>query len=316
MTPLLFTSIPPCVRGEALERTTASSPQLVTIRSWIGAGFQPVSINLRQEIQRFPDLPATLEHFGVQTLVVEPRWPVVPEAPLCPFLDFLDAIARRSQGNCLAILNADIRLAPSPDRSLAGRVSGLGDDEYLVAQRSDLSSWDDGRRRRMIHAYGFDFVAFRSPWIGRISRSLTPDLGFGLPWWDHYLPLALAALGAQTRLVDPRWFEHDVHAFQWNWDHYCRIGRTAARQFQETLEAREALPDSLPARAWLDAIEMESVHPAVPGRFRQPLRQLAMTAGVPNLLAKSVLGRVAAANVRIILQSATSGPLPVLQGLG
>ncbi|MEB3265254.1 MAG: hypothetical protein VKN13_01420 [Cyanobacteriota bacterium] len=296
-----------------LDRTTVSSPQVATIRSWIEAGFHPISINLNREIQRFPDLPATLSHFDVETVVVDPQWPVVPEAPLCPFHDFLDAVAERSQGGALAIINADIRLASSPDQLLAKRVDGLSNHDYLVAQRSDISTWEDGRKRRMIHAYGFDFIAFRSPWIDRVKGALTPDLGFGLPWWDHYLPLALAAFGAQTHLVDPRWCEHDMHAFKWNWDHYCRIGRTAARQFQEALVT---LPDSLPARAWLDALEMETVHPELPKRWAELWRRLAMTEGVPNPLAKIVLGRLAAANVRLILQSATTGALPVLQELG
>ncbi len=297
----------------ALERTTVSSPQVATIRSWTEAGFQPVSINLAQEIQRFPELPATLHHFGVETVVVDPQWPVVPEAPLCPFYDFLDAIEQRAQAQPIAIVNADIRLAPSPDQALAQCVAALDDNAYLVAQRSDISTWDDGRRRMMIHAYGFDFIAFRGSWIGQVKGALTPDLGFGLPWWDHYLPLALAAFGAQTKLVDPRWCEHDVHAFQWNWDHYCRIGRMAVRRFEQALSSRS---DSLPARAWLDALAMETVHPAMPKGWVEPIRKLAMTEGVPNLLAKSVLGRLAAANVRIILQSATSGPRPALPWLG
>ena len=313
MAPILFTSIPPRVRGVALERTTVSSPQVATIRSWTEAGFQPVSINLAQEIERFPELPATLHHFGVETVVVDPQWPVVPEAPLCPFHDFLDAIEQRSQAQTIAIVNADIRLAPSPDQALAQWVAALDDNAYLVAQRSDISTRDDGRRRMMINAHGFDFIAFRPSWIGQVKGALTTDLAIGLPWWDHYLPLALAAFGAQTKLVDPRWCEHDVHAYQWNWDHYCRIGRMAVRRFEQALSSRS---DSLPVRAWLDALAMETVPPALPQAWVEPICKLAMTEGVPNQLAKSVLARLGAANVRIILQSATSGPRPGLSRLG
>lgn len=313
MRPLLFTSIPPRVRGVALERTTVSSPQVDTIRSWIEAGFHPISINLSREIERFPDLPATLAHFDVESVMVDPQWPIVHEAHLCPFHDFLDAVDQRSQGAALVIINADIRLAGSPDRLLAKRVAELDEHEYLVAQRSDISTCKDGRKRCTINANGFDFIGFRSPWIDRVKVALTPDLGFGLPWWDHFLPLALAVFGARTRLVDPRWCEHDMHALKWNWDHYCRIGRTAVRHFQEALVTRF---DSLPARSWLDALEMETVHQKLPKCWADLWRRLALTEGVPNPIAKTVLLRLGAANVRLILQSATAGPLPVLQALG
>lgn len=314
MKPHLFTSIPPRLRGVDLKSSERDSSQFMAIDSWQSAGFEPVSINLTDEFQQHPNLPEVLGQLGVEPLAVTPKMRVRTRAPLCPLRDFLDAIYTHSNNAPVAIINADIRLAPSANQALAERVAALDESEFLIGQRNDISYRPDGSRLSAnIHGFGIDFVAFHTSWIPKITKALSPTLAIGLPWWDHYLPLSLCAYGAQTKLIDSRWFEHDVHPFQWNWDHYCRIGKTATATFQRAMLSLNA---SIPAQCWLHALNHEAYHPAIPASLAPQMQKLSFHNKSPAFVAKSSLGRLAAANMRIILQSSTHGPVPVPSATG
>lgn len=307
MKPPLFTSIPPRVRGANLDSSDPTAAQRITIESWLNAGFEPVSINLKEEFRNHPELPETLRHLRVEPLPVTPRMQVRTAAPLCPLRDFLYAIYTHNNNAPVAMINADIRLAPSIDLALAARIATLDDTEFLIGQRNDITHLPDGSSTSNIHGFGIDFVAFHSSWIPKITRALAPNLAIGLPWWDHYLPLALSAYGAQTRLLDPQWFEHDVHRMKWNWNHYCRVGRTAMSSFYREMIH---LKSSVTAKCWLNALQNESYHPMIPPALAPHVQKLTFHDKAPNFIAKSSLGRLASANMRILLQSSTHGPVP------
>lgn len=297
------------MRGVKLEPTAEQTVQVITIESWLKAGFEPVSVNLIDEIRHHSHLPDVLRHFRVETIPVTPQMRVRTSAPLCPLRDFLDAIYRHTNNAPIAIINADIRLAPSANQALADRVAEIKETEFLIGQRNDITYLADGSKHSNTHGHGIDFLAFHSSWIPRLAKCLSPTLAIGLPWWDHYLPLALSAYGAQTRLLDARWFEHDVHSFQWNWNHYCRVGRAAMTTFYR---AMLPLNSSVTANCWLNALNNEMRHPAIPTSIAPLAQKLSLHNRAPILVAKSPLGRLAAANMRILLQSATDGPTPTL----
>jgi hypothetical protein len=307
MKPRLFTSIPPRLRGVELKPESQGTAQVGVIESWLNAGFEPVSIHLVDEINRQPALPTVLRHHGVESIAITPEMRVRTSAPLCPIRDFLEAISAHSSDAPVAIINADIRIAASSDQVLAERIASLDESEFLIGQRSDITYLADGSRLSNTHGFGIDFFAFHSSWVKRIVKALSPTLAIGLPWWDHYLPLALCAHGAQTRLLDPRWFEHDVHEFQWSWKHYCRIGRAAKTTFQR---AMLPLNSSIYATNWLNSLRTEAHHPSIPPSIVPLAQSISFHEKAPLFVAKSSLGRLAAANMRIIFQSATHGPIP------
>lgn len=307
MRPLLFTSIPPRLRGVTLESDRADAPQVAVIRSWARAGFQPVSVNMEHEVAGSPRFREALAEYGVESVVLTSSAARAARGPLCPLLDFLRAIRHRADDASIAVVNADIRLASAAGEPLAALVRDLAPGEHLVAQRTDISPRADGRRRETVHPHGFDFLAFHGSWIDRVDQCLSPALEFGLPWWDHYLPLALIAFGCRTRLVHPGWCLHEAHAERWSRRHYCGVGRLAMRHFLGSL-ARAS--DPAPSRAWIDMVDLEAVPGGITGPLADRVRRIATHDFAPDFVAVRILGRLAAANVRLVLESATSGPEP------
>jgi hypothetical protein len=304
---LLFTSIPPRLEGIRFEPGRPESPQAVTIRSWIAAGFQPVSINVEREVAGRPWFERALGEHGVESVVLPDDPGGHDQGPLCPFSDFLRAIRDRAADAPAVIINADVRLAADPDRPLAKLVNELAVGEQAVAQRTDLAARVDGSPRQTVHRHGFDFLAFRGSWVERIQDFLVPALAFGLPWWDHYLPLALIACGCRTKLVHPDWCLHQAHVGGWSWRQYCRVGRLAMRHFEAALRRQSG---ASPSQGWLEMLDLETVPGGLTGPIGEHVRRIATHDAAPDVVAVHILARLAAANVRLVLQSATHGPYP------
>jgi hypothetical protein len=300
MRPFLFTSIPPRHQGTDFATADGAAPQVVTIRSWLEAGFHPVSIHPAGEIDRHSRLPEALQATGVECVVLRAT-AVEPAAPLlCPFIDLLQAIHQRADEAPFAIINADIRIAgPSRDGPVA-LMRRLTDDAFLIGQRTDVGPRRIGGVREEVFPHGLDFLALHRRWIDRVLDFLSPSLAFGRPWWDHYLPLALIACGARPCLVAPGRCRHDIHDTRWNWRHYCSIGKSALHSFQA---AAERLDPPVTARRWVDATTAE-FGPFVPSPCVAVLRRLALHEAAPVFLTASFFKRQAAANMKLILQSA------------
>lgn len=306
MRPLLFTSIPPRQHGTDFRSEDCAAPQMVTIRSWLEAGFQPVSIHLAEEIHCHPGLPEALRAAAVDCVVLSVATAQSASPPLCPIADLLRAIHQRAEESPFAIINADIRIAGSAADGPATLMTRLASSEFLIGQRTDIGSNHDGSVHEEVFPHGFDFLALHGCWIDSVLRFLSPSLAFGRPWWDHYLPLALIACGAQPLLIDPSVCRHVVHDNRWNWRQYCSVGRLAMRSFQG---AAEGLDPPAVARRLVDATNAE-FGPLVPRACVDALRRLALHEVAPVFLTASFLKRQAAANVNLILQSARSAALP------
>jgi len=306
MRPLLFTSIPPRHQGTDFAAAEGTAPQLVTIRSWLEAGFRPVSIHLADEIARHPRLPDALHAAAVDCVVLEVAAIEPAAPPLCPIIDLLQAIHEQADEAPFAIINADIRIAGPAQDGPAALMHRLADDAFLIGQRTDVGPRRADGVREGVFPHGFDFLALHRRWIDRVLDFLSPSLAFGRPWWDHYLPLALIACGARPRLVAPGRCRHDIHDNRWDWRHYCSVGKSALRSFQA---AAERLDPPLTARRWVDATTTE-FGPFVPSPCVDVLRRLALHDAAPVFLTASFFKRQAAANMKLILQSALPAAPP------
>lgn len=304
---LLFTSIPPRLRGRPFDPAAAGSLQMRAIRSWQEAGFRPVSVNSSTEIAVDTSLGDRLRRAGVESVAV----PVEPargnrQGRLVPFLDFLAAVAASPGPVAAAITNADIVFARAGGTPLAEAVARLDRRTQLLAQRTDLFPTPDGPTVTAVNLHGFDFFAFDRSSIAGAIPFLAPDLVMGMPWWDHYLPLAMMAAGCRPRLVHPAWILHETHADRWSRSDYCRIGREAARRLAATL--RGGGPDD--ARGWLSVHESRLAASGANGVIDRLSRATAARTWAPDAITVRSLGQLAAANVAFLLQAATAGPAP------
>jgi hypothetical protein len=297
--PVLFTSIPP--RREELRPLSGAASSRITlaIDSWKAAGFDPVSVNLCSEIERHGWFPEALSELGVGLIACGSS--TQTDLGPCPIVDFLRAVQSRVGDAPFCLVNADIVFPPAA-RPLAAIVGGIRPGEHMLARRTDISVGPNGAERRSVYANGIDLVAACASTIDSVAPLLDPALSFGRPWWDHYLPLALLAIGSRGRLVDPAWCLHQDHPYRWNFRQYVSIGSVALSRFEQGIAS---LPESAAMREWVHSVDSWSAPWLIPAALGRLARRLALHPGLPEPFAAATFKRVAAANMRVIMRTAT-----------
>jgi hypothetical protein len=200
--PLLITSVPPAAKrvragGDFLGRTS---------ESWRNAGFRVLSVNSDAESNGADIDTVTVARSAHERI----------GRPLVYFADLLRAAIAHSPSTPFAITNADIAL--TSDSELAQMVSALEPKSFILSRRLDIANEEHRTGTPWFH--GFDFFALHPKDAAKI---LDTDMVFGMPWWDHYLPIALLLHGCRGRqlrgpvafhvLHDDRYDEHMWNAF-------------------------------------------------------------------------------------------------------
>lgn len=100
----------------------------------------------------------------------------------------LDDLLQVSDGvSAVAVINADVYLSPS-----AGTLtSGIAGNRFFAERRTDTNEIDS--QGGIPYRKGYDFIVVPSNLISSISGT---DFAIGVPWWDHFVPLALIFSGA------------------------------------------------------------------------------------------------------------------------
>jgi len=310
MTVPLFTSLPARLRGEPINASSATSLQRVLVETWRDAGFTPVSINTAIEHKHHPRLRDGITSFGVQAVdVVRPAamgsvFFTQRKNHLCSFREFLTAIHEHSPTGSVAIVNADIGLLPSVRWHHVSRATAA--EGFCMGQRLDVDIVPNGGELPLgvMDLHGFDFLAFSSEVIPAILDLLPEVLSFGMPWWDHYLPLSLLVIGLRPRLVCPGSLWHVAHTDRWSMGRYTQSGLSAARQFAASL--RRA-PDTAASRAWLQLYARRFGLAAALSRQDRLVRRLIAASAAPDFAIRSRLGVLAGGNVSLLLQAAAAG---------
>jgi hypothetical protein len=239
-------SIPPVLRGEAFAASDPSSLHQRLIRSWLQAGFEPVSINTAFELDKHPDHHEHLKALGVGGLVVPATEGNYP--PYLPNLRLaLELAAERYPGEVLAITNADIFI--DLDDSSHHQLRLLRHDGFLMAHRTDIDddtlfglSPAERRQLKLCEPFvaGIDFIAARSETMRLATDFLSPDLTIGLPWWDLLLPMALFAVGATRSFLASDQFLHLKHEERWDPRWLDQVGTRATRYLHRTIKTHKA----------------------------------------------------------------------------
>jgi len=213
----IVTSIPPVFsRKDAQGNEIGDSYLTRCVRSWQACGFDPVTVNSEAE-----DLHPLIEELGVRVVRVPRNAAAITGRPHVFLQDLLDA-ARDVSMDRVFIVNADIEL--EMNQAARDRMAKLGPMEITGLRRRD----HDGEKDPTIVPYdcGVDLLgAGRNALEGLDAGALV----FGMPWWDHYLPLMLLWRSAKPVPATGAVAWHLDHDGRWNKQQYINSGKEFLR---------------------------------------------------------------------------------------
>lgn len=240
----LLVSMPPSLRGEIFADRLDSSLQHRMIRSWLEAGFKPISLNTPSELEANPSHQSALAKAGVESLEVPPTGGDFP-AYLPNLVAALRLAADRFPGEVIAITNADIHI--TLHEAAAKDLHTLRADCFLLSHRTDVADQalyevPIERRNGGENSFlpGIDFVAARAEAFKAALPFLGEELTVGLPWWDLLLPMALLAAGATKQHLSSLQFLHLKHSDRWEVRWLDRIGTNATRHLNASIKGYRA----------------------------------------------------------------------------
>ena len=111
--------------------------------------------------------------------------------------DLLGALANASPENIVGIVNSDLIFEPG--ESWQNILSHAVKESVVLGQRYDTVSLSGAVPRK--YFWGFDYFFFEKERIGELIESSLP-FAMGLPWWDYWLPVALAFQGRDIRRLE------------------------------------------------------------------------------------------------------------------
>jgi tetratricopeptide (TPR) repeat protein len=199
---VMATSFPP-----KLVRTNAGRPMedydRLCVQSWIACGFKIISLNAPDEI------PALALRYPEVEFIPTERNASAVFGRKTPFIaDLLSALTRESAPT-LGIINSDIVFEPAAAwRDLESLVA----QKFVVTgQRCDTTLLAGGALLRYLP--GFDYFFFDRAAAEDLASDKSP-FSMGLPWWDYWLPVALALRGYEIRCVARPVILHLAHQSQ------------------------------------------------------------------------------------------------------
>lgn len=227
----LFTSLPPRItrrnkHGEDIGEHYAAS----CFQSWQDSGFQPVTLNAASEDLSALSMPAAIDR---RTLARDAG--AVYGKPLPYFGDIIAEMKKHGDG-VVALTNADIMLRlDAEDRRI---LRSLRPGQCIVSNRMDIDTPEN--RTGEIYFHGFDFFALHT---ADLPDRLSDDLVFGMPWWDHFLPLWLYLSGLERVQISMDAVLHLRHDERWDSANWTAIGQRFLNILSSHLETRPVATD-------------------------------------------------------------------------
>jgi hypothetical protein len=213
----LFTSISPNLSGENLDY------QKFCIASWRQAGFEVATVNGHGEVSRVSALGLNVEIVPVE----QEKKPLIRDILAC-----IDEKKCEFAG----IVNADCAVLPYPD--LAAKLKEFVSGSLLIAERVDV---DSRSLPKPDSCGGFDGFFFDA---AILPKNVDVDYRIGVPWWDYYLPMKVAAQGYRIVNLETPLLTHRLHEVGWSVDERERVGQAFWRFLHEW---RASGPGKFPA---------------------------------------------------------------------
>jgi hypothetical protein len=210
----LVTSIPPALKRISGDKDVSAEYQLACIDSWIDCGFNVISVNSESEKNNLISDSRIAFHY------TETDASDIIKKPLVYIESMIDSLTCE-KSNIVAITNADIMVRFNHEERV--KIENLSPGEVLIARRIDVSDYHSvhGVNYGVEYKKGVDFICMHKEDLSKIRGS---GLVFGAPWWDHYIPLALALQGVKLSQLRSSSILHLKHSERWSKDAWIHFG--------------------------------------------------------------------------------------------
>lgn len=226
----LFTSIPPHFsRKQADGQDLGNQYARACVKSWRGNGFDPVTVNSKNEA-----LASIISEENIECIAVGRDAREKFGKPLIFLGDFISAACSHQVDGPLVITNADILIDISTDDYR--RLENLQPGQCFVSRRQDIKEMDS--RLGSEYLQGYDFFAFHS---SDLKKFRSDDFVMGMPWWDHYLPIWMYLMGLEQLSIKDPFVFHLSHAERWDFEKWVILGENFMKFIQQTGNSRAGL---------------------------------------------------------------------------
>lgn len=209
----IITSIPPVFsRSDKAGNEIGKEYLEACIRSWRSYGFYPITVNSKSE-----ELHPLTDQLGVEVVRVKDDASALTGRPHVFLKDIINAALDYGESSAF-IINADIELEMS--HTAQEQLHDLSKGQAYIAHRLDHGGDKSPLSPR--YSSGIDLIGAQLHLLKDLNCG---NLVFGMPWWDHYLPLMLLSLDAEF-LAAPSVFPwHLYHEGRWQEGQHINFSR-------------------------------------------------------------------------------------------
>lgn len=277
--PLIATSIAP----HAIEK------QQRAIQSWVAQGFDVLSLNIPEEIEK---LKSAFPEVLFKEATRDAR--SICGKPLVALDDILDTLSKEDH-SYFGIVNSDIEFRAFGKDSLSRQIISEIRNQFLFVKRIDFQ---DPKSLGSVYDFGVDAFFFHRAVLEKLPRS---PFWIGLPWWDYFLPAYCLLNGIPTAQILSPFAYHPKHdSFYDSKLHWAPYAIAILRSFGVQLLSDNQLDQKVPYFSSL--IQKALQYNVVPEDYSD------------NTPMGHDLLRFASAFINWISYSATKSFLPVPQG--
>jgi hypothetical protein len=205
-----------CKRNKAIIATSLAPGnediQRAAIESWRTNGFEVVSLNSKNEIEKIKRF-----YEGTSFIEVSRTADYIFGKPYIFLNDIIDFLGA-SEASLCGIVNSDIIMAIDPSIK-AGLLSEARDRSLVYASRLEVQSLCD--LNGSIYTGGFDMFFFSPDLCNRMPHSLA---SMGVTWWDYWFPLFAALKGYSLKKICSIIGYHVSHPSNWSNEQWTFMG--------------------------------------------------------------------------------------------
>lgn len=225
----LVTSLPPSFsRLDEAGNDIGAAWLTACAQSWLDEGFDLITVNSDAEtmlefdlLPCFEQLKTTkdgFDKFGKRYVSLN---------------DMIETLAQQTEGP-IAIINSDIALELTQEARR--RIRALQSGTCIICNRIDVDTI--AREGERVYPSGYDFFVFHTADLKKIPAN---GMYFGLPWWDHFLPISVLSQGVARLTSEGIKAYHLKHGGRWK----RRLWRTLGHRFVNDIRAMGDATDAV-----------------------------------------------------------------------